>query len=56
MGRRSEDDVRQINRSKKFVIEFKGKLFKMIKDDGVNLMIIQSRLELGIYYCIEIMN
>ena len=35
MGKRSEDDKRQINRWKGIVIRFKGKLVKMIKDvDG----------------------
>ena len=33
-GRRSEDDERQINRWKKVVNTFKGKLVKMIKDNG----------------------
>ena len=32
LGRRSEDDERQINRWKKFVSRFRGKLVKMIKD------------------------
>ena len=35
LGKRSEDDKRQINRWKGIVIRFKGKLVKMIKDvDG----------------------
>ena len=34
LGRRSEDDKRQINRWKKVVNRFKGKLVKMIKDAG----------------------
>ena len=34
MGRRSEDDKRQINRCKKIVGRFRGKLVKMIKDAG----------------------
>ena len=33
-GRRSEDNKRQINRWKKFVSRFRGKLVKMIKDVG----------------------
>ena len=37
LGRRSLDDERQINRSKKIVGRFKGKLFKMIKDVGGKL-------------------
>ena len=34
LGRRSEDDVRQINRWKIIVSKFRGKLVKMIKDAG----------------------
>ena len=34
LGRRSEDDKRQINRWKTIVSRFKGKLVKMIKDAG----------------------
>ena len=34
LGRRSVDDERQINRWKKIVSRFKGKLVKMIKDVG----------------------
>ena len=34
LGRRSSDDKRQINRWKKIVSKFRGKLFKMIKDAG----------------------
>ena len=34
LGRRSEDDERQINKWKKIVSRFKGKLVKMIKDAG----------------------
>ena len=37
LGRRSEDDKRQINRWKKIVSRFKGKLVKMIKDNGSKL-------------------
>ena len=33
-GRRSKDDKRQINRWKKIVSTFKGKLVKMIRDVG----------------------
>ena len=33
-GRRSEDNKRQINRWKKFVSRFRGKLVKMIRDTG----------------------
>ena len=34
LGRRSKDDKRQINRWKKIVDRFKGKLVKIIKDAG----------------------
>ena len=34
LGRRSEDDERQINRWKKIVSRFRGKLVKVIKDSG----------------------
>ena len=34
LGRRSKDDKRQINRWKKFVSRFRGKLIKMIIDAG----------------------
>ena len=36
-GKRSLDDERQINRWKRIVIRFKGKLVKMIKDAVINL-------------------
>ena len=34
MGRRSEDDERQINKWKKKLSRFRGKLVKLIKDAG----------------------
>ena len=34
LGRRSPDDKKQINRWKKVVSRFRGKLVKMIKDAG----------------------
>ena len=34
MGRRLDDDKRQINRWKRIASRFKGKLVKMIKDAG----------------------
>ena len=37
--RRSKDDKRQINRWKKIVSRFRGKLIKMIRDAGSKLMI-----------------
>ena len=56
LGRRSKDDKRQINRWKKIVSRFKGKLVKMIKILVVNLTIIQFRLKLDKFYCIGVMN
>ena len=35
LGRRSQDDKRQINRWKKIVSTFRSKLVKMIKDAGI---------------------
>ena len=55
LGRRSEDDERQINRWKKIAIRFKGKLVKM-KITVVNLMIIQFCLKLDKFYYIGVMN
>ena len=37
MGRRSEDDERQINKWKKKLSRFRGKLVKLIKDAGSEL-------------------
>ena len=34
LGRRSKDNKRQINRWKRFVSRFRGKLVKIIKDAG----------------------
>ena len=34
IGRRSQDDERQINRRKSIVRSFRGRLIKMIKDSG----------------------
>ena len=36
LGRRSKDDKIQINRWRKSVSRFRGKLIKMIKNDGSN--------------------
>ena len=55
-GRRSKDDKRQINRWKKIVSRFRGKLVKIIRVLVVNLMIIQFRLKLDKFYCIRVMN
>ena len=56
LGRRSEDDERQINRWKRIVSRFRGKLVKMIKHAEVNMMIIQFCLKLYRFYCIGIRN
>ena len=37
LGRRSKDDKKQINRWKKIVTRFRGKLVKMIRDAGSNV-------------------
>ena len=56
LGRRLEDNERQINRWKKIASRFRGKLVKMIKVLVVNLMIIQFHLRLGRFCCIGVMN
>ena len=56
LGRRSKDDERQINRWKKTVGRFWGKLVKMVRDAVVNSMIIQFRLKLEKFYCIGVTN
>ena len=56
LGRRSKDDERQINRWKKTVGRFWGKLVKMIRDVVVNSMIIQFHLKLEKFYCIGVTN
>ena len=53
LGRRSEDDKRQINRWKKYVSRFRGKLVEMMV---VNMMIIQFRIKLDKFYYIGVMN
>ena len=56
LGRRLKDDKRQINRWKKTVSRFRGKLVKMISNAGSKYMIIQFRLKLDRFYCIGVMN
>ena len=51
LGRRSGDDERQINRWKKIVSRFRGKLFKMIKDAGSKYDDISFHLKLHRFYC-----
>ena len=53
LGRRSKDDKRQINRWKKYVSRFRGKLVEMMV---VNMMIIQFRVKLNKFYYIGVMN
>ena len=53
LGRRSKDDKRQINRWKKYVSRFRGKLVEMMV---VNMMIIQFRVKLDKFYYIGVMN
>ena len=56
LGRRSRDDKRQIDRWKKIVSRFRGKLVKMMEILVVNLMIIQFRPKLHKFYCIGVTN
>ena len=56
LGRRSKDDKRQINRWKKVVSRFRGKLVKMIKNVGSKYDVIQFRLKLDKFYYIGVMN
>ena len=53
LGRRSKDDKRQINRWKKYVSRFRGKLVEMMV---VNMMIIQFPVKLNKFYYIGVMN
>ena len=54
LGRRSRDDKRKINRWKKIVSRFRGKLVKMIKSSGRKN--IQFQLKLDKFYYIWVMN
>ena len=56
MSRRSEDDERQINRWKRIVSRFRGKLVKMIEDVGSKYDDYSIRLKFGKFYCIGVMN
>ena len=56
LGRRPEDDKRQINRWKGIVKRFRGKLVKTMLMLVVNLMMIQFYLKLDRFYCIGVMN
>ena len=56
LGRRPEDDKRQINRWKGIVKRFRGKLVKTMLMLVVNLMMIQFYLKLDRFYCIGVIN
>ena len=53
LGRKLEDDERQINRWEKSVSRFRGKFVKMIRDAGTKF---QFRLKLDRFYCIGVTN
>ena len=53
LGRRLEDDERQINKWEKIVSRFRRKLVKRIKNAGSKL---DDRLTLDRFYCIEVMS
>ena len=55
LGRRSKDDERKINRWKRIVSRFRGKLVKMIKDVGSEFDD-YPHLELDKFYCIGVLN
>ena len=55
LGRRSKDDERKINRWKRIVSRFRGKLVKMIKDVGSEFDD-YPHLELDKFYCIVVLN
>ena len=56
LGRRSRNDKRQINRWKKIVSRFKGKLVKMIRDAGSKLDDHSILPKIRKIYCIWVMN
>ena len=56
LGRRSKDDKRQINRWKKIVSRFRGKLVKMIRNANSKFDDFQFHLKLDKFYCIGVMN
>ena len=56
LGRRLEDDKRQINRWKKILGRFKGKLVKMIKDAGSKFDDYSISPKIRQIYCIGVMN
>ena len=57
LGRRSKEYERKINRWKKIVSRFRGKLVQIIREMlVVNLMIIQFHLKLDRFYCVGVTN
>ena len=56
LGRKSEDDKRQIMGWKRIVNRFRGKLSKLVKKPIVGLMIIIFHLKLDRFYYIGVMN
>ena len=56
LGRKSEDDERQINKCKRIVSRFRGKLVKMIKDAGSKYDDDYFHLKLDRFYCIGVVN
>ena len=56
LGRRSEDEERQINRWSKIVNRIRDQLVKWLTMLVVNLMITQFRLKLDIFCCTGAMN
>ena len=56
LGRRSKDDKRQINRWKKIISRFKGKLVKMIKDANSKFDDYSIPPKIRQFYCIGVMN
>ena len=56
LGRRSEDDKRQINRWKKIVSRFRSKLVKTIKDAGSKYDDYSVSPKLDRFYCIGVLN
>ena len=56
LGRRSEDDQRQINRWKRIVSRFRGNLVKIITDTGSKFDDYSTSPKIGQIYCIGVMN
>ena len=54
--RRSKDDKRQINRWKKIVCRFRGKIVKMTKNSGSKYDNYSIHLKLDKFYCVGGMN